>query len=82
MRNHLQPMKKHDYHIINIKYVEGGTLPKGSNYHNTLFNPKTKEASFALIIGITRSCWVSKRGNYKQMSFVNTCKCNSLLHLK
>jgi hypothetical protein len=34
--------EKHDYHIINIKDVEWGTLQKGSNYNNTLFNLKQK----------------------------------------
>jgi hypothetical protein len=42
--------EKHGDHIINIKDVEWGTLQKGSNYHNTLFNPKTKEAIFMIFI--------------------------------
>jgi hypothetical protein len=37
-----------------------------------LFNPKTKEATFALFTGVARSCWVGERGNYNQMSFANT----------
>jgi hypothetical protein len=40
--------EKHDYHNINIKDVEWGTLQKGSNYHNALFNLKTKEATFMI----------------------------------
>jgi hypothetical protein len=55
-----------------------GALPKGSNYHNTLFNPKTKEEAFALFIGVARSYSVGERGNYNQVSFANTCKCNIL----
>jgi hypothetical protein len=48
--------EKHEYHVINIKDIEWGTLPQGANYHNTLFNLKTKEATFALFIGIVGSC--------------------------
>ncbi len=38
--------ENHDYHVINIKDVEWGSL-QGANYHNTLFNPETKETTFA-----------------------------------
>ncbi len=72
-------IQKHDCHIINIKDVEGGAFPKGSNYHNTLFNPKTKEKAFALFIRVVESCLARERGNYNGLSFANTCKCNIFL---
>jgi hypothetical protein len=55
------------------------------NYHNTLFNPKTKEATyalflgFALFLGIVGSCWVGEIRNYNQVSFTNTYA-NATLH--
>jgi len=49
-----------------------GTLLKGANYHNTLFNPKTKEVAFALFVGIVRSYWVGETRNYNQVSFTYT----------
>jgi hypothetical protein len=64
--------KKHDYHILNIKDIEWGTLLKGANYYNILFNPKTKEEAFALFVRIVGSYWVGEMRNYNQMSFTNT----------
>jgi len=55
--------EKHDYHVMNIKDVEWDTLPWGANYHNILFNPKTKEATFALFIRIARLCWLGPKQN-------------------
>ncbi len=45
---------------------------KGANYHNTLFNPKTKEVAFALFVGIVGFYWVGEIRNYNQLSFTNT----------
>jgi hypothetical protein len=48
---------------MNIKDVEWDTLPWGANYHNILFNPETKEATFALFIRIARLCWLGPKQN-------------------
>jgi hypothetical protein len=45
---------------------------KGANYHNTLFNPKTKEIAFALFVKIVGSYWVGEIKNYNQVSFTHT----------
>jgi hypothetical protein len=45
---------------------------EGANYHNTLFNPKTKEIAFALFVRILGSYWVGETKNYNQVSFTNT----------
>ncbi len=36
-----------------------------------LLNPKTKESTFALFIGVARFCWVGEKGNYNQVLFAN-----------
>jgi len=63
---------KHDYHIINIKELEWYTLQNGLNYHSTLINPQTKEATFALFMGVVGSCWLGEKGNFNKISFTNT----------
>jgi hypothetical protein len=63
---------KHDYHIINIKELEWLTLQKGSNYHNTLIKPQTKEGTFALFVVVVGSCWLGEKRNFNKVSFENT----------
>ncbi len=63
---------KHDNHIININESRGFTPQKDSNYHITLINPQTKEATFALFVGVVGSCWLGEKGNFKKVSFANT----------
>jgi hypothetical protein len=55
-----------------LKDVEWDAFPKGSNYPSIFSNSKSKEVTFALFVGITRSCWVGEKGNYNQVSFANT----------
>lgn len=64
---YVQPIQKNAYHVININEVEWGNLQRGSNYHSTLFDPQTKEMTFALFIEIAR-LW---KGNDNNVSFVN-----------
>jgi len=72
IENTYNQYEKHDYHVINIKDVEWGTLPQSANYHNILFNLETKEAIFALFIGIGGLCWIVPQENYNKVSFANT----------
>jgi hypothetical protein len=37
-----------------------------------LFNLETKEAIFALFIGIVGLCWLGPKGNYIKVPFANT----------
>jgi len=41
-------------------------------YHNILFNLETKEAIFALFIGIGGLCWIVPKENYNKVSLANT----------
>ncbi len=58
--------------MLNIKIFDWGTIQKGLDYYNTLYNPQTKDAFFALFIRIARSVWLGKKGNYNRVSFANT----------
>jgi hypothetical protein len=45
------------------------TLHKGSNYHSTLINLQTKNAMFALFVGVVGSCWLGGKGNFNKFLF-------------
>ncbi len=49
-----------------------GCSPKGVKLSQHDAQPQTKEATFALFMGVVGSCWVGERRNYNQVSFVNT----------
>jgi hypothetical protein len=49
-----------------------GHIPKRLNYHSILFNPKTKQKTFALFIRVVGSCYVGEKGYYNQVSVTNT----------
>jgi hypothetical protein len=58
--------------VLNIKIFGWGTIQRGLDYYNTLYNPQTKDAFFLLFVKIAGSCWLGKKGNYNKVSFVNT----------
>ncbi len=80
MGNIIWPIKKTWLPHFKLRGIEWGTLLKGANYHNTLFNPKTKVAAFALFVGIVRFYWGRETRNYDQVSFINTYA-NATFHL-
>ncbi len=57
--------------MLNIKIFYRGTIQRGFEYYNILYNPQTKDAFFDLFIKIARSCWLGKKGNYNKVFFVN-----------
>jgi hypothetical protein len=66
-----------------LKNIEWGTLPMGSNYHGTLFDPKKKKKYFCIIHKSYKLILSGqKRKLLYQVSFINTCKCNILHHPK
>ncbi len=61
-----------EYHVLNITIFDWGTIQRGLNYYNTLYNLQTKDAFFSLFVRIAISCWLGKKGNYNKVSFANT----------
>jgi hypothetical protein len=58
--------------VLNIKIFDWGTIQRGLDYYNTLYNLQTKDTFFSLFVRIARSCWLGKKGNYNKVSFANT----------